>query len=168
MQKTAHKAQIQDVEQDPIELGRQNGMTVIDRRSKQDPAPERTPADPIAEKAREIEGAAYNGSTYPLQNLAIWAMKRGLKTTDIVSDERVEELEAIAIRMAKRIKELETTMPLALEKAIIVSKGLGKPDPLNELFAKITAEDRKSKKIRKLIFPADEAMRLFEPNWQKH
>jgi hypothetical protein len=96
-------------------------------------------------------------------------MKRSLETTAIVSDQRIEELEAIAIRMAKRIKALEATLPLAVEKAIMQARGLGKPDPLNEVFAQITEEDRRSRKIRTMIFPADQAMReLFAPDWQKH
>ncbi|HRZ51490.1 MAG TPA: hypothetical protein P5080_05755 [Candidatus Paceibacterota bacterium] len=185
-------AQVKDVEQDPIEMGRQNGMTIIDRRSQEEqvkpvsvPRKLRTgdmhnfpawcrendldPAQIIADKAKEVEGAAYNGNTEPLRNLHLWCMKRGLETTAIVSDQRIEELEAIAIRMAKKLKLLETTLPLEVEKAIIQAKGLGKPDPLLALFASITEEDKKSKKIKTMIFPANQVMReLFAPDWQKH
>ena len=189
--KETHQAVVKEVS-NPIAMGRKNGMTIIDRRSQEEqvkpasvPRKFRTgdmhdfpawcrknglnPAQIVADKAREIEGAAYNGNTEPLRNLAIWAMKRSLETTAIVSDQRIEELEAIAIRMAKRIKELEVTLPLKIEKAVIVAKGLGKPDPLQEVFAEISEEDRRSKKIRIMIFPADQAMReLFAPDWQKH
>lgn len=172
-------------------MGRQNGMTIVDRRSTEEPikasVPRKfrtgdmhdfpawcrdnslDPAEILADKAKEVEGAAYNGNTEPLRNLHLWCMKRGLETTAIISDERVGELEAIAIRMAKKLKLLETTLPLEVEKAIIQAKGLGKPDPLLALFASITDEDKRSKKITTMIFPANQVMReLFNPDWQKH
>lgn len=179
-------AHVKDVgsEQDLIELGRQNGMTVIDRRSKKGeeapvvasvPRNQRTgdmhdfpawcrenrldPAQIIAEKAREVEGAAYNGNTEPLRNLAIWAMKRGLETTIVVSDERAGELEAIAIRMAKRIRELEKLVT-GIEGAKIEAQTMNNPAPIRAVLEKfqVTEEEKKSKKIRVILFNAEKAL----------
>lgn len=146
------------------------GMTIIVRHKDQ-PVPVSTVVNngPVANMVRQIEGEAHNGSTYALQNFDLFCTKHGENPNDWISPQRVEELQGIALTMSKRIKEL-TGNGFAARIAAAVSEAgtLNQPEPLRTILAEITAEDRMSKKIRTLIFPADQAMRGFDPEWQKH
>jgi hypothetical protein len=146
------------------------GMTVIVRHKDQAVPDVSAVANngPVANMIRQIEGEAHNGSIYALQNFDLFCAKHGENPNDWLSPQRVEELQKLSIKTIKRIKELTgSDLAIQIEKAVIVAKGLGKPDALHAVLAGITADDRRSKKIRTLIFPADEAMRVFDPGWQK-
>jgi hypothetical protein len=159
-----HNAHVED----PIATGRKNGMVIIDRRNAQKEQSVKNTTGPVENMVKQIEGEAYGGSTYVLQNFDLFCQKHGVNADDFIPPQRVEELQTIAVRMTKRIKELSSNdFAARIEAAVSEARTLNQPGPLRTILAEITTEDRRSKRIRTLIFPADQAMRGFDPEWQK-
>jgi hypothetical protein len=145
-----HPAQVKNVgHKDPVKTGGQNGMVIIDNRKPK--------IDPAQQMVVQIEGAARNGSTQPLRNFWIWCQKRGLNADNYISEEREAELTQLAIRNARRIRDIRTSSTAAIAEAQTMNSSA----PLATFLGTITAEDRESSDIRRIIFPAEKALEAF-------
>lgn len=127
---------------------RDTGITIIDRRETKKQTPKMSQVERMIQ---QIEGEANSGSTYLLQNFGIWCAKHGLNAEEHIGDERHAELMVIAGKMAKRIRELQTKF-----SAITSEDKNGFQTFLNE----ITEEDKKSRKIRTMIFSAQKVLEV--------
>ncbi len=89
-----HNARVED----PIATGRRNGLVIIDRRNAQkEQPPAKSTTGPVENMVKQIEGEAYGGSTYALQNFDLFCRKHSVNADDWISPQRVEELQAIAV-----------------------------------------------------------------------
>jgi hypothetical protein len=159
-----HAVRVRSAVQDPIEMGRKNGLVIVVRRNRKQVKEESAVQieSAVENMVKQIEGEAYGGSTYALQNFDLFCQKHGANADDFIPPQRVEELQAIAVRMAKRIKDLET-LAIGIEAAKIEALTMHNPAPIKAILAKfqVTEEEQKSKKVRTILAKAEQALEGF-------